>query len=476
MATDDSLKTKIICTLGPSSGELEVLKRMVAAGMDVARINSGHCAPDEVAGYAEMVRQASLESERRVGVMLDLQGPRLRVGPIKGSSVVLVAGQAFTITTKPSRGDSSGVSVEYEGLPQDLRPGDTVLMDDGLIRLKVTGIEGREIRTEVEEGGTLLQGKGMNFPGAVLNLAAFTKRDRAYLEAGLQAGVDWVAQSFVRTAGDVRDLTSAMEEIGVRAPVIAKIEKPQAVDNIDEILEAASGIMVARGDLGVEMEPEEVPIVQKDLIDRAVRAARPVVTATQMLESMVEKPRPTRAEASDVANAILDGTDAVMLSAETAIGYYPVETVAMMARIAARAEGALDFGRILEERGRWTHQGTADAIGFAACKVAADVGARAIITMTRGGYTARLIARYRPGTPILAVSPDARVVGAMTLVWGIKGVVIGEEPDLRSMIREATGACVKAGWVNRGDVVVVTGGFIDEESSKTNVVHVHTVE
>jgi pyruvate kinase len=293
--------------------------------------------------------------------------------------------------------------------------------------------------------------------------------------AGLEAGVDWVAQSFVRTSGDVRDLMGAMDDIGKKVPVMAKIEKPEAVSNIDEIMEAADGIMVARGDLGVEMEAEDVPLIQKELINKAVQAALPVVTATQMLESMIEKPRPTRAEASDVANAILDGTDAVMLSAETSIGLFPLKSVEMMTRIAAKTEQVIDYKRILEDRGRWVHRSTADAIGYAACKIASDIKARAIITMTRTGNTARLIARYRPESLILVVSPDEGVVDSTSVLWGAKGLLISKYDELRRLIEVASEACVKAGYLARGEVAVITGGFFDEESSDTNVVHVHTV-
>jgi pyruvate kinase len=473
--TDNHLKTKIVCTLGPASSNVETLARMAEAGMDVARINSGHCEIHEIRSYVELIKQAGEKAGRRVAAMLDLQGPRLRVGPIKGESVLLEDGQGFDISTTRREGDATGVSVAYEGLASDLKPGDTVLMDDGLIRMRVKEISGTDIRCEVLEGGTLLQGKGMNFPRSDLRLAAFTDRDREYLEAGLEAGVDWVAQSFVRSASDVHDLTAAMRELGRSVPVMAKVEKPEAVRNIDEILESSDGIMVARGDLGVEMDPEEVPLVQKELIRESIYAALPVVTATQMLESMVEKPRPTRAEASDVANAILDGTDAVMLSAETSIGGYPVQAVEMMTRIAARTEPAIDYARILEERGRWGHRSTTDAVGYAACKIAADLNARAIIAMTRGGYTARLIARYRPSARILAVSPKERTIDALSLVWGVEGTVVPEFAELRLLIEEASHACARECYVSRGDLVVITGGFVDEESAKTNVVHVHTV-
>ena len=471
----EMLKTKIVCTRGPACRNVETLKKMALAGMDLARINCGHCKVEEVDEYIELVRQVSVAVSKRIGIMLDLQGPRLRVGPIKGGSTVLETGQEFVITTVLKRGDSTFASVPYEGLPKDLKAGDMVLIDDGLLRLVVKKIQGTEIKCEVLEGGSLTQGKGMNFPGTTLKLAAFTDRDRYYLEAGLKSGVDWIAQSFVRTAEDVRGLTAVMEEMGARVPVMAKIEKPEAVKNIDEILESADGIMVARGDLGVEMEAEDVPLVQKELIKKAIRAALPVLTATQMLESMIYNPRPTRAEASDVANAILDGTDAVMLSAETSIGSFPVQVVEIMARIAAKTEQAIDYDAILEQRSRWSHRDSADAIGYAACKIAADVGARAIITLSRSGYTARLIARYRPRELILAMSPNEEVVDSMAILWGTKALLVPEHEEFDDLIDDASTVCIGAECIAPGDVVVITGGFLDEESSETNVVHVHTV-
>jgi len=470
-----NIKTKIICTLGPSSSDPEVVRRMAVAGMDIARVNTGHIDIEEMLSYIRMVHEVSASSGRHICVMLDLQGPRLRVGPIQGSSAELQVGQKFTITTEQKRGDASRVSVPYPGLAGDLKKGDRVFMDDGLIRLVVDAVKGNDIECTVIEGGVLLQGKGMNFPDSTLGLASFTDRDRHYLEAGLEAGIDWVAQSFVRTPGDLEEVTGAIDEMGYKVPVMAKIEKSEGVTNIDGILEIAEGIMVARGDLGVEMPTEEVPIIQKELINKALRAALPVVTATQMLESMVDKPRPTRAEASDVANAIFDGTDAVMLSAETAIGHYPVQAVEMMARIATRAEEVVDYTQVLEERARWQHRSPADAIGYAACKIASDLGAKAIVTITRGGYTAKLVSRYRPEAPIIAASPDEVVIDSLSVVWGVHGVVVRMEDDVATLMKDVSSACALQNLVKVGDLIIITGGFLDEESSKTNMVHVHTV-
>jgi pyruvate kinase len=471
----DLRKTKIVCTLGPASADEATLARMVDAGMNVARLNSGHLKIEEIPGYIDVLKRAGASRGTRVGVMLDLQGPRLRVGRIKGSSVDLRAGQDLVITTDREPGDAARIPVSYEGLHEDLERGDYVLIDDGLIRLEVEDIRGTDIRCRVLEGGTLLEGKGMNFPGAALRLPSVTDGDRQCLEACLGLGVDWVAQSFVRTHEDVLRLRGVIGELGHSVPVMAKIEKGEAVRNIDSILDAADGVMVARGDLGVEMNTEEVPLIQKELIEKAQRAARPVLTATQMLESMVEHARPTRAEASDVANAILDGTDAVMLSAETAVGAYPVKTVETMRRIADRTERAVDYQELLEDRSRWAHCSSADAIGFAACQIASDLGAQAIITVTRTGYTAKLIARYRPKAQIIAVSSDEAVIDSMSIVWGVEGLVVPYGGRIVETVNRVVEEGRNAGILERGELVVITGGFLDERAGTTNTINVRHV-
>lgn len=477
MSLFEEPKTKILCTMGPSSREQETLKRMASAGMDAVRINTGHLDIEEMKKYIDLVEATSKSVGKRIGIMLDLQGPRLRIGSIQGSSVALKAGQDFTITTQQERGDEKRVSVSFAALSSVLKPGDPVLIDDGIIRLRVKEIVGTDILCEVLDGGTLLQGKGMNFPGVALGLPSFTDRDRKFLEAGLKhGGVDWVALSFVSDSEDVSSLRSIIEKLGCRVSIMAKIEKREAVQNIDEIIKTAEGVMVARGDLGVEMNIEEVPVVQKKLIRKALHAAKPVVTATQMLESMVTKPRPTRAEASDVANSILDGTDAVMLSAETAIGSYPVQTVETMARISARAEQAVDYNLLLRESAKWAHPGAADAIGFAACEIAANLKAKAIVTITRSGYTARLVARYRPHSPIIAVSPDPEIIDKLLLVWGVQGIVARISEDLKATVESVDEACKKAGLVRPGDVLVMTGGFPGDKLGTTNLIKVRTVE
>jgi len=469
-------KIKIVCTIGPSSSDRQTLRRMAEAGMDVARINTGHIEPGDVSGYLETLEAVEAQTGKRIGVMLDLQGPRLRVGVIKGSSVELATGGKVIITSDQQPGDSKRIPVSYEGLHRDLKVGDSVLMDDGLIRLVVQGIDRRDIMCDILEGGTLLEGKGMNFPGASLKLPSVTERDRHFLKCCLGPGIDWVAQSFVRDSADVKNLREAVDALGHETPIMAKIEKGEAVANILGILGVADGVMVARGDLGVELNTEEVPFVQKGLIESAQLAARPVLTATQMLESMVWHSRPTRAEATDVANAILDGTDAVMLSGETAVGQFPVKTVETMRRIADRAERAIDYRELLQDRGRWAHGSSAEAMGFAACQVASDLEAGAIVTVTRTGYTARLIARYRPEAQIIAVSSHESVVDEMSLVWGVTGIVVPYGAGILETVKRVVEECRKAGLVSRGELVVVTGGFLDEQAGTTNTINVRLVE
>jgi pyruvate kinase len=470
------IRTKIVCTIGPSSNSEETLRAISSAGMDVARINSGYTSLEDVTRYMGLIRKASGELEKRIAVMLDLQGPRLRTGAIKDGIAQLEEGQRYTLTSEIKLGNAELISVPYDGLADDLKPGDSVLIDDGRIRLVVDETDSPEVHCTVEVGGLLRQGKGLNFPGVDLNLPAVTSEDLEYLKVGLKGKVDWIAQSFVRSGEDVRSLRKAIEDLGSSVPVIAKIEMEQAVGNIDSILEESQGIMVARGDLGVEMNIEDVPLVQKSLIQKALRAGRPVVTATQMLESMVEKPGPTRAEASDVANAILDGTDAVMLSAETAIGAYPARAVEVMRHIALRTERELDYERILEERGRWRHGGLADAIGYAACKIASDLRASAILTITRSGYTGMTVARFRPKAQVLAASPNEEVANMMTLVWGVSGIVAPLYEDVKETLTEVIRRCKEEGFIESGDLIVVISGFLDREAGTTNSINVHTVE
>ncbi|MDD5748799.1 MAG: pyruvate kinase [Actinomycetota bacterium] len=469
-------KTKIVCTIGPSCSSREIIVKMARAGMNVVRINTSHTDVERLSALVMEIRSAEREVGNHISIMLDLQGPRIRVGPIQGSSVELKKGQKFILTTLKKRGNNEMVSVPHGDLPKELKAGDRVLINDGLLKLKVLESRDVDVVCEVENDGILMQGKGMNFPGTRLGLPAVTERDINFLKGGLKAGVDWISQSFVSSSSDVLELKHRIEEIGYKTPVMAKIEKGEAVKEAREIMSVADGVMIARGDLGVEMKMEDVPIVQKELISMAVEAARPVVTATQMLESMVKEPMPTRAEASDIANAILDGTDAAMLSAETAIGMYPVEAVEVMAKIASRTEQTLGYEQILKRRGEWSHLGTTDAICYAACKVASDLGARGILCVTRTGYTAMHLSRFRPREPVIAASMDESVLRKLCLSWGVHGIHCEFESDFKLTIVRAISVAIMKGLLKSGDLVVVVSGFLGEKSGTTNMIYVHRVE
>lgn len=470
-------RTKIVCTIGPSSLEEETLARMAEAGMDVVRINSAYSSPQQIESIVEKIERVGVAARRRIGAMLDLQGPRLRVGPIKGSEVEVCTGQKLSVFAGEKIGDERSFSLPYENLPAELEPGDAILIGDGQIKLEVISTRGEEVLTRVVEGGTLRQGRGVNIPGRLRGLPAFTDRDEEHLAVGLEAGVHWVSQSFVRGAADVERLKEKIAEADEFVPVVAKIEKGEAVERIDEILEVADGVMVARGDLGVEIPPEDVPLVQKKLIAKCVRRGKPVITATQMLESMVDSPVPTRAETSDVANAVLDGTDALMLSAETAIGKHPVEAVEMMRRVAIRAEGTIDYGKLLEEGGKRAYRSVADSIAYAACKIASDLDIPTIISVSRSGYTARMIASYRPKANLLVVSPSEEVVNRALLFWDTLGLVIPLiQRDFDETIKDIIGACLEKGLLKGSQLVVITGGFLGEEVGTTNLVHVRKAD
>ncbi|MDD5447990.1 MAG: pyruvate kinase [Actinomycetota bacterium] len=470
-------RTKIVCTIGPSSLDEKTLARMAEAGMDVVRINSAHSSAEQIVSIMGKVKRVGNIVRRRIGAMLDLQGPRLRVGPIKGSEVEVRAGQELSIFAGEKLGDEKSFSLPYANLPAELEPGDAVLIGDGQIRLEVISARGEEILTKVVEGGILRQGKGVNIPGRLRGLPAFTKRDEKHLAVGLDVGVHWISQSFVRDATDVVRLKEKIAEVGKSVPVVAKIEKGEAVERIDEILEVSDGIMVARGDLGVEIPPEDVPLAQKRLIAKCVRWGKPVITATQMLESMVDSPVPTRAETSDVANAVLDGSDAIMLSAETAIGRYPVEAVEMMKRVAVRAEGTIDYGKLLEEGGKRACRSAADSIAYAACKIASDLDIPTIISISRSGYTARMIASYRPKANLLVASPSEEVVNQALLFWDTLGFVVPPiQRDFDETIKDIIKTCLEKEFLRRDQLVVITGGFLGEEVGTTNLVHVRRAD
>lgn len=470
------LRTKIICTIGPASREPDVLNNLIAAGMDVARLNFSHGDHAFHADTIARVRAAASAAGKPVALLADLQGPKLRVGDM-GAGLLLEAGKTVVLTTAPLIGQAGLVPIQYADLPGVVRQGERILLDDGLLELEVRSISGQEITCQVLTGGLLTSKKGMNLPDASLSIPAITEKDRADLAFALGQGVDWVALSFVRSAAEVRELKAlirAANPLDQPTLVIAKIEKPQAVTAIEEIIADADGIMVARGDLGIEMLTEEVPVIQKRIIRLCNQAGKPVITATQMLDSMIRNPRPTRAEASDVANAVFDGTDAVMLSGETASGLYPVATVQTMAHIIQQAEQAASWGL------RFTDESVvkvtvAQAVAHASCETARDLKAKAIIAPTLSGSTARLVARFRPQAPVVAVTPSAQTQRQLMLSWGIYPLLADRETTTDRMLVDAIRAAQRQGFVNLGDTVVVTAGSVGSQPGATDLMKVHVV-
>ncbi|BDG61025.1 pyruvate kinase [Caldinitratiruptor microaerophilus] len=471
-------RTKIVATIGPASENVDVLVRLIRAGMNVARLNMSHGVLEDHRRRLAAIREAVRITGATVGVMLDLKGPEIRIGTFEGGRVTLREGQPFTLSTRPRPGTAEGVYVEYPGLTEDVRPGRPVYLDDGNIVLEVESVAGPDVHCRVVVGGVLSDRKKVNLPGIRVSLPALAEKDVEDIRFGVAEGVDFIAASFVRKAADVLAIRRVLEEAGGDQQIIAKVESQEGFDNLDEILQIADGLMVARGDLGVEVPTEEVPLMQKAMIERANRFGKPVITATQMLESMVQRPRPTRAEASDVANAIYDGTDAVMLSAETAAGAHPVEAVQTMARIAERTEEALDYAAILARKRRQAGERLAtvtEAISHGTVATAADLGAAAIITATASGFTARMVSKYRPRAPIIAVTPNPRVSRQLTLVWGVHPVVKEEATSTDTMMDRAIEGALESGLVRGGDLVVITAGVPLGIQGTTNLIRVETV-
>ncbi len=468
-------RTKIVATLGPASDSKEAIRALAEAGADVFRLNFSHGTHEEHRQRVAWVREVEKEVGRTLAILQDLQGPKIRIGRFKEGRVELSPGQAFTLTRAPVEGDETRVSLTYKGLPEDVVPGQLLLLDDGRIRLRVEEVQGDEIHTVVEVGGVLSDSKGINVPGSDLSIPALSEKDIQDLALGAELGVDWVAVSFVRTRDDLLLARHYLARYGSGARLMAKIEKPSAVHRFEEILEEADGVMVARGDLGVEMPLEEVPIVQKRLILRAIAAGKPVVTATQMLESMVHNPSPTRAEASDVANAIFDGTDAVMLSAETAAGAYPVEAVATMTRIAQVVESSPEFLQKLNVLRPAPTPTTQDAIAQAADDIVEAVEAKAIVVFTATGSSARRIARTRPKVPILALTPSPEVERQLALVWGVIPHQAPDPKDTDDMVRIALEKVKACGLAQVGERVVIAAGVPFGVRGTTNLIRVERV-
>jgi len=464
-------RAKIVATLGPSTSTQESITALVAAGMDVARLNLSHGDyADHEAAY-RMVRTASDATGRSVGILADLQGPKIRIGRFAEGPILLKPGDVFTVTTRDVPGDHESVSTSHQSLPEDVKSGDRVLLDDGRITVEVTSVDGPDVHTTVIEGGRLSDNKGFNLPGSAMNIDALTAKDIADLRWALATGVDLIALSFVRSAADIEPVHRIMDEVGVRIPILAKIEKPQAVENLKEIIAAFDGIMVARGDLGVELPLEQVPMVQKRAIQMCREAGKPVIVATQMLESMIASTRPTRAEASDVANAVLDGTDALMLSGETSVGSHPVTVVETMSRII----------EVIEKQA--LHQlppltttdmvSTARALTYAAVNVAGNIHASHLIAFTETGRSARLIARWRSATPLLAFTPDPRVRSQLSLVWGVETFLVSQVQHTDDMVRQVDRALLDIGRAHVGERVVIVAGVPPGIPGTTNGMRVH---
>ncbi|MGI6185073.1 MAG: pyruvate kinase [Brevibacillus sp.] len=468
-------KAKIVCTIGPASESVETLKKLIHAGMNVARLNFSHGSHEEHAARIANIRQAARETGKQVAILLDTKGPEIRTGTLAVDAVELQEGQTIVLTTEDVPGTAERISITYADLPRDVKKGDTILIDDGLIGLTVEAVEGHEIICRIKNGGTLKSKKGVNVPGVKINLPGITEKDAQDIEFGIRQGVDFIAASFVRKAADILEIREILERHGVHIDIIAKIENEEGVDNVDEILAVSDGLMVARGDLGVEIPAEEVPLVQKKLIKKCNELGKPVITATQMLDSMQRNPRPTRAEASDVANAIFDGTDAIMLSGETAAGKYPVESVETMNRIALRAEQELNYREILYNQAVQKQVTITDAISQAVANAALDLDAAAIITATESGHTARMVSKYRPKAPIVAVTPHAEVVRRLALVNGVYPVLGPMANTTDEMLELSVQQSLEAGYVRHGDLVVITAGVPVREVGTTNLMKIHVI-
>jgi pyruvate kinase len=472
-------RAKIVCTLGPASLRPDVLEKLLMAGMDVARLNFSHGSHAQHTEAMSMLRTASLKVRKAVGILGDLQGPKIRTGKLVKGQVELKPGATFFITTEESvPGTEEIVSTTYPFLASDVNVGDRILLDDGLLELRVVETDKKQrVCTEVVHGGILKNHKGINLPGVALRAGALTPKDREDLLFGIKVGVDFVALSFVRQPSDLDQARAAMSEAGRQVPIIAKLEKPEAIARLDAILDKADGVMVARGDLGVELPPEEVPAIQKDIVRRANLRGLPVIVATQMLNSMITHPRPTRAEASDVANAVYDGADALMLSGETASGSFPVESVQMMDRIILAAESAArTHGKVPERIGGVTFPASfPDIIAGVSCDAAKAAGAVVIAAFTLSGFTARLLSHYRPAVPIVAFSPNQEVRRKLSLLWGVVPRVLEPVDGTEEMVRRVEEELLSRGLAQRGDRVVIVYGAPVGQPGKINSMRLHEI-
>lgn len=462
-------KTKIVCTIGPASEKRDILQALILNGMNVARLNFSHGSHEGHLRKIKMIRKLSAEFDRPVAILLDLAGPKIRIGTIPDPGIVLTPGRKFILTSRPVEGSMEAVSLTYKNLPKEVKTGDRLLLADGLMELFVESASETDIACKVVTGGLLTSHKGINLPTGTIRTSSLTEKDRGDLLFGLENDVDFVALSFVKTADDIQAVKNIIAGKGKDTPVIAKIEKHEALENIDAIMDISDGIMVARGDLGVEIPLEEVPLIQKRLIAKANAAGKPVITATQMLRSMVSSPRPTRAEAADVANAVLDGTDAVMLSEETATGEYPAEAVSYMSRLVSAAESGFPFKEFLAMVPK---KDVSESVAHASCILANHLEAKVIVAHTKSGQTARYISRFRPRQPIVALSPDMKTVRRLALSWGCHPRLIGPLQNTDEMIESASQASLAAGDAKAGDLIVIAVGHPIGKSGTTNMLRV----
>ncbi len=472
-------KTKIICTLGPASDSVEKLVALIGAGMDAARLNFSHGTHEEHLESIDNIREASKRTGKPLAIIQDLQGPKIRTGKLSTPSVELKKGELLVITTEEILGDEKKVSTTYKDLSKDVKSGDRILVDDGLMELKVLNVKPPEVFCKVVTGGTLKDHKGLNLPGVSVSAPSLTEKDLEDLKFGLENDVDYVALSFVRSPKDLQDLRDAMEKIGKHASIIAKIEKGEAIQNIEGVIAPSDAVMVARGDLGVELPTEDVPVLQKKIIQHCNFHGKPVIIATQMLESMIKNPRPTRAEASDVANAVLDGADAVMLSGETSVGGYPVEAVTIMDKIIKKAEleGVINYDvPDIQQEEKQLADNVFFAIARAACVLAEQVKAAAIVPVTHSGWSARNLAKYRPRAKILAVTDRDRIIRRLNIVWGVRGILLNKLSDTDTTVEMVQEEVAKSGLVQKGDYIVLTAGTPLLQRGTTNTVRVEKLQ
>lgn len=469
-------KTKIICTLGPSTDDEAILRKLMLGGMNAARLNFSHCTHEDARRKLEQITRLREELNLPIATILDTKGPEIRVKSFQQGCASLKSGESFTLTTREVEGSEQAVSITYEALPSDIRVGAPVLIDDGLVELEVVRVTDTDIVCVVKNGGIVKNNKGVNVPGTNLSMPFVSEQDRADIVFGVQSGIDFIAASFTRSAEDVLKIREILKEYNCHTiNIIAKIENMDGVENIDEILRVSDGIMVARGDMGVEIPLEDVPVLQKQLIHKAYQAGRQVVTATQMLDSMITHPRPTRAEATDVANAVYDGTSCIMLSGETAAGEYPIEALETMVRIAEKAEANINYIKRFNTRTIDESYDVTNAISHATCTTAHDLGAKAIITVTKSGITARQISKFRPLYPIVGCTTQAHVCRQLNLSWNVFPILIAEETDTDALFEHAVHAAERTGLVGSGDVVVITAGVPLGVTGTTNMMKVHIV-